>query len=198
MGQQLDTKKIKELRELSGAGVNDCKDALKEANNDLNQALEILRKKGQKIAFNKQARVTKEGAINSYIHSNQKLGVLVEVLCETDFVARTDNFKDFVHDISMQIAATNPFWVSPNEVPIEIIEQEKRIYREELKEDKESEEIKEKIINGKLEKFFSETCLLKQAFIKDTTITIEQLLTGKIAAIGENIKIQRFVRYSLS
>ena len=198
MGQQLDAQKIKELRELSGAGVNDCKEALKEANNDLNQALEILRKNGQKIAFNKQTRTTKEGMIGSYIHSNQKLGVLVEILCETDFVARTDNFKDFVHDIAMQIAATNPSWVSPNEIPIEIIEREKRIYYEELKEDKKPEEIKEKIINGKLEKFFVETCLLKQVFIKDTTITIEQLLTSKIAVIGENIKIQRFVRYSLS
>ncbi|MEK7580566.1 MAG: translation elongation factor Ts [Patescibacteria group bacterium] len=198
MSQQLDTQKIKELRELSGAGINNCKEALKEANNNLSQALEILRKKGQKIAFNKQARPTKEGVVGVYVHSNQKLGVLVEVLCETDFVARTDDFKNFVHDIAMQIAASNPSWVSPGEAPIEIVEQEKRIYREELKNDKKPEEVKEKIIDGKLEKFFSETCLLKQIFIKDQTITIEQLLTGKIAAIGENIKIQRFTRYSLS
>jgi elongation factor Ts len=188
---------IKQLREKTGAGISDCQKALQEANNDLNKAIEILRKKGQKIALSKQERIMKEGIIDAYIHSNKKIGVLVEVTCETDFVARNQEFRDFVHDIAMQIAATNPQWINPEDVPTEIIQKEKEIYKEELANEKKPAQVIDKIIEGKLQKFYTENCLLKQPFIKNDKITIEDLLKEKIAKIGENIKIQRFVRFSL-
>jgi elongation factor Ts len=193
----IDLNLIKKLREKTGAGFSDCQKALEEANNDIEKAIEILRKKGQKIALAKQERETKEGIIDAYIHSNKKIGVLIEVTCETDFVARNQEFQTFVHDLAMQIAATNPKWISVEDIPPEIIEKEKEIYKEELKEEKKSQEVIEKIIEGKLQKFYAENCLLKQPFIKNEKITIEDLLKEKIAKMGENIKIQRFIRFSL-
>lgn len=189
--------KIKQLREKTGAGILDCQKALKEAGGDFDKAVEILRKKGQKIALNKQERTMKEGIIDAYIHSNKKLGVLIEVTCETDFVARNQEFREFVHDLAMQIAATNPSWISPEDIPKEIIEKEKEIYRTELKDEKKPAQIIEKIVEGKLQKFYTESCLLKQPFIKNDKITIEDLLKEKIAKMGENIKIQKFIRFSL-
>lgn len=188
---------IKQLREKTGAGVLDCQKVLKEVGGDFNKAVEILRKRGQKVALNKQERVMKDGIIDAYIHSNKKLGVLVEVTCETDFVARNQEFREFVHDLAMQIAAANPSWISPEDVPTEILEKEKEIYRDELKHEKKPAHILDKIIEGRLQKFYAETCLLKQPFIKNDKITIEDLLKEKIAKIGENIKIQRFVRFTL-
>lgn len=195
---------IKKLRQQTGAGISDCQKALKEANGQFDKAIEILRKKGQKIALTKQSRVMKNGIIDAYIHSNKKIGVLVEITCETDFVAKNKEFQKFAHDIAMQIAATNPQWIAPEDVPADVIEKEKEIYREELEKimstdrrKKKPEAVVKKIIEGKLNKFYQEVCLLKQPFIKDDKITIEGLLNQKISQIGENIKIQRFVRYSL-
>lgn len=188
---------IKQLREKTGAGILDCQKALKEANGDFEKAIEILRKKGQKVALNKQKRIMREGVIDAYIHSNKKIGVLIEVTCETDFVSRNPEFREFVHDLAMQIAAVNPQWIAPEDVPAEIIEKEREIYREELKTEKKSAQVIEKIIEGKLQKFYTETCLFKQPFIKNDKIIIEDLLKEKIAKMGENIKIQRFVRFTL-
>jgi elongation factor Ts len=188
---------VKQLREKTGAGILDCKKALIEAGNNFDNAVEILRKRGQKVALNKQDRAMRDGVIDAYVHSNKKIGVLVEVSCETDFVARNQEFRDFVHDLAMQIAATNPSWLSPDEVPNEIIEKEKEIYREELKKENKPAPVIEKIMEGKLQKFYAENCLLKQLFIKNDKVTIEDLLKEKIAKVGENIKIQKFCRFSL-
>lgn len=188
---------IKKLREQTGAGISDIKSALDEAAGDEQKAVEILRKTGQKIAAKKAERTTKEGLIDAYIHSNGKVGVLVLAACETDFVARNKDFKEFVHEVALQVAATNPTYLTPEEVPAEIIEKEKEIYREQLKSEGKNEAMLEKIIEGKLEKFYAEVCLLKQPYIKDDKITIENLLNNTIAKIGENIQIKQFVRISL-
>ncbi|HKL17282.1 MAG TPA: elongation factor Ts [Patescibacteria group bacterium] len=187
---------IKKLREKTGVGVLNCQKALKESNGDINKALEILRKKGQKIVESKKSRATNEGRIGSYVHANGKIGVLVKVVCETDFVAKTDEFKQLAHDLAMQVAARNPKWLNAEEVSEEIKEKEKEIYKNEIKEDK-PKDIMEKIINGKLEKFYNENCLLRQDFIKDGDITIKELLKRKISSIGENIKIKEFTRFEL-
>lgn len=188
---------VKQLREKTGAGILDCQKALTEAGNNFDNAVEILRKKGQKVALNKQDRAMRDGVIDAYVHSNKKIGVLVEVSCETDFVARNQEFRDFVHDLAMQVAATNPSWLTPDEVPKEVIEKEKEIYREELKKENKPAPVIEKIMEGKLQKFYTENCLLEQLFIKNDKVTIEDLLKEKIAKVGENIKIQRFCRFSL-
>lgn len=195
---------VKQLREKTGAGILDCQKALTEANNDFDKAIEILRKKGEKVAVNKQDRIMKNGVVDAYIHSNKKIGVLVEVTCETDFVARNQGFREFAHDLAMQIAAVNPRWIAPEDVPAEILKKEKEIYREEVKkalpagrQEKKPAQVIEKIIEGKLQKFYAEVCLLKQPFIKNDKITIEGLIKEQIAKIGENIKIQRFCRFSL-
>lgn len=188
---------LKKLREETGAGMTDCQKALAEAKNNFNKAIEILRKKGQKIALNKQGRTMREGVIDAYIHANKKIGVLVEVSCETDFVARTQNFRDFVHDVAMQIAAANPQWINPEDVPADIIAREKDIYSEELKKENKPQAMVDKIIGGKMNKFFGETCLLKQSFIKDDKKTIEDLLKEAITKTGENLKIQRFCRFNI-
>lgn len=169
---------IKKLREKTGAGMMDCKEALKEAGGDAKKALDILRKKGLSLAQKKSSRSAKEGLIQSYIHTNGKIGVLVEVNCETDFVARNEEFKGFVKDISMQIAAANPSFVKKEDVPKEIIDKEKEIMSD-------------------LDKFYQETCLLEQPFIKDPDIKIKDLLNELIAKTKENISIRRFVRYEL-
>ncbi len=189
-------KDIKTLREKTGVGVLNCQKALKEANGDIEKALEVLRKKGQKIVESKKSRATNEGRIGSYVHANGKIGVLVKLVCETDFVAKTDEFKSLAHDLAMQVAATNPKWLVSEDIPEKVIKKEKEIYENEIKEEK-PEKIMKKIIQGKLEKFYDKNCLLRQEFIKNDDITIKQLLKRKISSLGENIKIEDFIRFEL-
>ena len=183
---------IKKLREKTNAPMMDCKKALEESSGDLEIATDILRKKGQIVALKKAGRCAKEGVIGSYIHSNSKIGVLLEVNCETDFVARNEDFKQFVKNVSMHIAATSPSYVSREEVPGHILEREKNVLKESVKN--KPENIIEKIVQGKLEKFYSEVCLLDQPFVKDDKITIKEYLNELIGKIRENILIRRFVR----
>jgi elongation factor Ts len=192
---QIDPKQVQALREKTGAGMMDCKKALIEANGRMAEAEKILRKKGIAAAGSKASRSANEGCIASYIHHGSKLGVLVEVNCETDFVARNDVFRDFVKDIAQQIAAANPSYVKREEVPAALVESEKEIYRAQVK-DKPPQAV-EKIIQGKLEKFYSTVCLLEQPFVKNPEVTIQDHVTAKIAALGENIVIRRFVRWQL-
>ena len=186
---------IKILREKTAAGVMDCKKALKEAAGNIEKAIEILRKKGIKLAALKSSRAAKDGRVESYIHSNGKIGVLVEINCETDFVARNEEFKRFAKDISMQIAATKPRYIKREDVPQEVLEKEKEILMEPIK--KKPKGALDKILSGKLEKFYEEACLLDQPFVKDPKIKIKELLQSFIAKIGENIVIRRFTRYQL-
>ena len=189
---------VKELREKTGSGIMDCKRALQEAKGDMEKAVEILRKKGLAAAGKKAGRATKEGVIYSYIHPGNKIGVLLELNCETDFVARTEEFIQLAKDICMHIAALSPSYIKKEDIPLEEIEKEKEIYAAQLKESGKPQHIIEKIIEGKLEKtFFAEKCLLKQTFIKDTKKTIAELLAEKISKFGENIVIKRFTRYQL-
>lgn len=194
----MDKKIIVKLREMTGAGMVECQKALAEAAGDLAQAQEILRKKGAVKAARKLAeRTTKEGLVASYIHPNGKVGVLIEVACETDFVARNNEFKNLVHDLAMQVAAANPLYVAPSDVPTEVLAKEKEIYTEQLKSEKKSPQVAEKVVLGKLEKFYSEVCLIKQPFIKDDKITVAQLISEKVAVLGEKIEIKRFSRFQL-
>jgi elongation factor Ts len=193
-----ETSTILKLRQLSGAGMMDCKKALDEAGDDLEKAIEILRKRGAIKAAKKQSeRQTKEGVVHAYVHSGSKVGVLLELLCETDFVARNEEFRNLAHDLAMQIAATNPLYVKPEDVPEEVVEKEKSIYLEELAGQEKPPAVVEKIIAGKLEKYFEDICLLNQPFIKDEDITIEELMNQKIAKIGEKIEVGRFVRFAV-
>ena len=187
---------VKRLREQTGAGMMDCKKALSESNGDIDKAIEILRKRGLSAAEKKAGRKATEGLIGSYIHMD-KIGVLVEVNCETDFVARTDDFRQLVKDIAMHIAAANPAYLSREDVPQEIIEREKRIYREQIKD--KPEHVIDKIVEGKLEKFYTETCLMEQIFVKDPEHKqkIKDIVTEMIAKLGENIVVRRFVRFQL-
>ncbi len=186
---------IKKLREKTNAPMMDCKKALTEANGDLKIAMDLLKKRGQIVALKKAGRSAKEGVIGSYVHSNNKIGVLLEMNCETDFVARNEDFKKFVKDICMQIAASSPAYVSREEVPKSIIEREKDIFKDQVKG--KPEKVVDKIVQGKLEKFYSEICLLDQAFIKDQDVTIKECLSTLIGKIGENIIIRRFVRFQV-
>ncbi len=190
-------KVIKELRERTGAGIMECKEALKEANGDIEKAIEILRKRGALKAEKKASRSANEGLIGAYIHAGGKIGVLVEVNCETDFVARTDEFQQLVKDIAMQIAAMSPEYISREDVPPEVIEKEKEIYREEALRSGKPEKVVEKIVEGKLEKFYQEKCLLEQPFIKDESKRVKDLITEVIAKLGENIRVSRFVRFQV-
>lgn len=192
---KIPTEQIKELREQTGAGVVECRNALQESGGSIEDAAKILRKKGIAEAGKKSARQTGDGLIASYIHPGSKIGVLVEVNCETDFVAKNDDFKQLVKDITMQIAATNPQYITSDEVPSDIIEQEKEIVKEEFSE--KPENITEKIAMGRLKKFFSENCLMDQAFVKDEEIAIRDHIASYIAKLGENIKIKRFARFML-
>lgn len=187
---------VKELREKTGAGMMDCKKALAESEGDFAKAEEYLRKKGISRAANKQGRIAAEGLVGAYIHGG-KIGVLVEVNCETDFVARNEDFQALVKDIAMQIAAGNPAYVRREEVPSSLLDQEKEIQRHQLREQKKPEAIWEKIIAGKLEKFYETNCLLDQFWIKDDKKRIHELINEKIAKIGENITVRRFVRYEV-
>ncbi len=188
---------VKELREMTGAGMMDCKNALVEAEGDMEKAVEILRKKGIAKAEKKAGRETKDGLVDAYIHAGGKLGVLVEVNCETDFVANTDDFKTFVRNVAMQIAATNPIAIRREDVPEEVVNREKEIYREQALSSGKPEHIVDKIAEGKLEKFFAENVLLEQAYIRDPEKTIKDYLTEVIAKLGENITIRRFARFRI-
>jgi len=189
----IDPKTVKELREKTNAGMMDCKRALEEAGGDLAKAETILRTKGIASAGKKASRVTKEGIVASYIHLQGKVGVLVEVNCETDFVARNENFREFVKDITLHIAAAHPIYVSRGDVPGNLIEAEREIYKAQVKG--KPENVLNKIVEGKLDKFFSTVCLLEQAFIKNPDQMIDDLVKSKIAELGENIVIRRFTRY---
>lgn len=193
----IDINLIKQLRDLTGAGVADVKEALEEAKGDIEKAKDILRLKGQKSAAKRTERSASQGLIGSYIHSNGKIGVLVEVNCETDFVAKTADFQELVHNIALQIAAASPEYVKSEEIPSEVIAKEKSICAEEIAGEKKPEAIKEKIIEGKIQKFYSSVCLLNQLFIKDDKKTIQDLVTEVIAKTGENIQVKRFVRFTM-
>lgn len=186
---------IKELRERTGAGVMEAKKALEEANGDMEKAVTILREKGVIKAAKKAGRIAKEGIIEAYIHTGDKLGVLVEVNCETDFVARTDEFRKLAKDIALQIAGMNPQYVSKEDIPPEVIEKEKEIYRTQLRNEGKPEHVIEKIIEGKLEKFYEEVCLLEQPFVKNPEIKVKDLITEAISKLGENIVVRRFARF---
>lgn len=188
---------VKELRDKTGVGIMDCKKALEETQGDMEKAIDYLRQKGIAKAMERAGRSTKEGVIVSYIHPGSKLGVLVEVNCETDFVARTEDFQNLARDIAMQIAATNPLAVSRETLSSDIIEREKEVYRAQARNEGKPEKIIEKIIEGKIEKFYQESCLLDQAFIRDADKTIRDLLAESIGKIGENITIRRFARFRL-
>jgi elongation factor Ts len=192
---KIDMNLIKELREMTGAGVMDCKKALEIAGGDIDKAVEELRKMGIAKAEKKLSREAKEGIIDAYIHPGAKLGVIVEVNCETDFVAATDEFKEFVHNIALQIAATNPIAVSKESLPEEIVEKEREIYKAQLKDSGKPPHVIERIVEGKMEKFFQEAVLLEQPFIKDPEKTVGELLKEYIAKLGENIVIRRFARF---
>lgn len=188
---------VKELREKSSAGMMDCKEALVESNGDIKKAEEILKEKGLAKASQKASRATKEGIIDSYIHIGSKIGVMLEVNCETDFVARNEMFKNFVHDIALHITAAAPLYVSKEDVPQEVLDKEKELYRKQALNEGKPEKIIDKIAEGKLKKYYEENCLLEQPFVKDNDVKIGNLLKQNIAKIGENIVIKRFERYIL-
>jgi elongation factor Ts len=193
----ISTSTIKELREKTGVGIMDCKTALSECNGDIDKAIDYLRKKGIATAKKRGGRVTSQGQVQSYIHAGGKIGVLVEANCETDFTGKTDDFTDFVKDIAMQVAATSPVAVDRENVPGDVLEKEKEIYASQAKASGKPEKVIEKITEGKLNKFFSEACLLEQPFVKNPDITVQDLLNELIAKTGENIVIRRFVRFQL-
>jgi len=188
---------IKELRARTGAGVLDCKKALAEAEGDVKKAIDILRKKGIAKAESKAGRAAKEGIIEAYIHPGAKLGVLLELNCETDFVARNEEFKTLAHDIAMHIAAADPVSVSREDVPEEVLAREREIYTAQAKESGKPDHVVEKIVEGRLDKYFKENCLLEQPFVKDPDKTVKDLLTEAVARIGENIVVQRFQRFKV-
>jgi elongation factor Ts len=190
---------VKELRDRTSAGVMDCKEALQAANGDLEAAVEYLRKKGLAQAGKRAHREAREGAIGTYIHHGAKLGVLIEVNCESDFVARTDAFQDLVKDLGMQVAAANPSFVSREDVPKEVVEKEREIYRGQLADQKKPAQVLDKIIEGKLEKFFTDQCLLEQPFIKDASgkTKVRELVDGVNAKTGERIVVKRFARFQV-
>jgi elongation factor Ts len=188
---------VKDLREKTGAPMMDCKKALTEANGDSEKAIVILRKRGTAVAQQKATRVTSEGAVAQYIHAGGKIGVLVEVNCESDFVARTDDFKELTHDIAMHIAASDPKFVRKEDVTPEAFEREKDIYRAQAAASGKPANIVEKMVAGKMEKFYEEVCLLEQPFIKDQTINISQLIAAKVGKLGENIAVRRFARFKV-
>ena len=190
-----DNNLIKELRELTGAGIMDVKDALAEAGEDRDAALDILRKKGMAKMAKKSDRVAKEGIVESYIHAGGRIGALVELNCETDFVARTEDFKNLAKELALHIAAANPLYVSREDVPAEVIEKEQEIYKEQSAG--KPEDVMQKMIDGKLEKYFEESCLLEQPFVKDSAKKISDLISESTAKMGENVQVRRFARFHL-
>lgn len=188
---------VKELRVKTGAGMMDCKEALAAAGGDFEKAIDYLRKKGMSAATKRSSKAAKDGTVASYIHMGGKIGVMVEVNCETDFVAKTEDFQSMARDIAMHVAASNPLFVRADEIPAETLEREKSIYREQLTAEKKPEKIWDKIIEGKLKKYNEEVCLVDQKFIKNTDITVGTLVSNMIAKTGENIIIRRFARFQL-
>lgn len=194
---EISAKDVKELRERTGAGMMECKNALQEAKGDMEAAIDILRARGAAKAAKRAEREAREGAVGSYIHMGGKIGVLVEVGCETDFVARNEAFQQLVRDVAMHVAASNPTAVSREEIPAEVVERERGVYREQMKESGKPEHIWDKIVDGKLEKFYAESTLLEQPFVKNPDITVGQLVTEVSAKTGEKIEVRRFTRYAL-
>ncbi|WP_455379276.1 translation elongation factor Ts [Petrachloros mirabilis] len=188
---------VKELREKTGAGILDCQKALQECGDDIEKAVDYLRQKGLAAAQKKSGRETNQGLVHAYIHMGGKIGVLIEVNCETDFVARNEEFKAFVNDLALQVAAAKPSYVKREDIPKEVVEKERGIYEGQAKEMGKPPAAWPKIVEGKLEKFYQESCLMEQAFIKDPAVMIKDLLAQKIAKIGENMNIRRFTRYQL-
>jgi elongation factor Ts len=197
MMADISAKLVKELREKTGAGMMDCKEALAASSGDMTRAIEFLRKKGLAAAQKRAGRATREGTIATYIHLGGKLGVMVEVSSETDFVAKNDEFKEFAKNIAMHIAASNPIGIRPEDVPPEIIAKEREIYAAQAKESGKPDKVIEKIVEGKLKKFFEDSCLLNQPYVRNPDISVGDLLNDLIAKIGENITIRRFVRYQV-
>jgi len=193
----IDAKKVKDLRDKTGAGMMDCKKALVESSGDMNKAIDFLRKSGITKAEKKSTRAANEGLIYSYIHHGNRLGVLLDIGCETDFVAKTEDFKELAHNISMQIAATNPITLKREEVDPAIVSREKEIYSEQAASTGKPEEVIKKIVEGKLNKYYQENCLLEQAFIKDSDKNIHDLISEVIATLGENISVNRFTRFAI-
>ena len=188
---------VKELREATNAGVLDCKKALQDANGDFEAAVEILRKKGLATAAKKSSRDTNEGVIGTYIHAGGKMAGMVQLNCETDFVARTDRFQQLARDIAMHVVASRPLYVTREEVPADLVEREKAIYRDQMVNSGKPEQVIDKIVEGKLDKWLGEICLLDQSFVKDPDVTIASLLTDSVAALGENIRVTRFERLAI-
>jgi elongation factor Ts len=194
---EISSELIKDLRQRTGAGVMDCKTALRESEGDMEGAIDYLRRKGLAAAAKRAGRIATEGLVSSYIHAGGKIGVLVEINCETDFVARTEDFQTFVKNMAMHIAATSPQYISRDQVPSSVVEREKGIYRIQAQDAKKPEKVIEKIIEGKLERFFAEVCLLEQTYIKDPDVIVKEVLDSLIAKMGENIAIRRFARFQL-
>ncbi len=194
---EIDAKQVKSLRDTTGAGIMDCKKALQEAGGDAEKALRILREKGLAEVKKRAGRATTEGVIDAYIHLNNRVGVLIEVNCETDFVARNEQFLSMVHDIAMHIAAASPLYISAEDIPEEVIASEKEIYRTQALNEGKPEKVVEKIVEGRLKKFYEQVCLLHQPFVKDQDITVGDLVTRVAANTGENISVRRFVRYQV-
>ena len=188
---------VKELRTKTGAGMMDCKEALASVDGDFEKAIDFLRKKGLSAATKRSSKAAKEGTIASYIHMGGRIGVMVEVNCETDFVAKTDDFQTMARDIAMHVAASNPLYVRPDEIAEDILEREKEIYRSQLREEKKPEKIWDKIIEGKLKKYYEDVCLVEQKFVKNQDLTVGTLISNMIAKTGENIIIRRFARFQL-
>lgn len=188
---------IQKLRQDTGLGMMDCKKFLEQADGDYDKALEIARKAGQKVAANKAEREACQGLVDAYIHPGNQIGVLIQVNCETDFVARNGEFREMVHDLAMHVAAFNPLYVSYEDIPEDVLEKEKEIYKEQLLAEGRPEKMLDKIVKGKLQKYFQEVCLMDQPFLKDEDQTVKEFLEEKIGKIGENITVRRFERFSL-
>ncbi len=194
---EINAAQVKELRESTGAGIMDCKQALQEAGGDMEKALRILREKGLAGAQKKAGRSAADGIVDAYIHLNNRIGVLLEVNCETDFVARNETFRAMVHDVAMHIAAARPLYVSPEEIPEEVLEQEREINRNRALKEGKPEKVVDKIVEGRMKKYYEEVCLLEQPFVKDPEITVGELVQRTIAAVGENIVVRRFARFQV-
>jgi elongation factor Ts len=194
---KITTAMVKELREATGAGVLDCKNALQETDGDFDKAVEYLRQKGLAAAAKRASRAANEGTIGSYVHAGSRVAALVEVNCETDFVARTDDFLVLAHDLAMQVVAAKPKYLLPEDIPAEVIEAEKEIYRAQMEDSAKPEHVIDKIVEGKLQKYYQEVCLVQQPFIKDEGLTVQDVVTQVAAKLGENVVVRRFVRFEL-
>jgi len=193
----ISAKVVKDLRDKTGVGFMECKKALEAAGGDMEKAVEELRKRGLAKAGRRAGRETNEGVVYSYIHAEGRIGVMLELNCETDFVARTDDFRKLAHELALQICATNPRWVAREDAPEEVVEKEKEIYREQAKEQGRPEKVWDKIVDGKLEKFFEESCLVEQPYIRDENVKVKELIVEAVHKTGENINLRRFIRWQL-